>query len=235
MAKPGPQPKDAASKRSVHVGLRITPQLKERLAVEAEKSDHSLSKEIELRIKESFDLDKSIYKLLGGHDYHYWVFRLLAEVIVLIEHQTVRHFVSDRFTFDQVKAATITVLDCFKPGGRSSPPKSLNVLRELAGDQAVKELGKRFALLALAQLEVGLNPRQEVTALPDFLDPMVASRHLSKLMQKPVIEELIEIWRREEKSVIERHQAALERLREARRPTIPAMKTTKTKFRRSEK
>ena len=237
MKKPGPRPRDADAKKSVHVGLRITPQLHQRLSAEAEKSERSLSQEIETRIRESFDFDKSIQELLGGNDYHHVLLRQFAEVVVLIELQTGLNYVEDRFTFDLVKTAINTMLDHFKPPGRSSLPERLGDLKELVGEPAIKELGKRLALLSLVPIELRLKHGQNLIALPGFLDPNIASRHLSRLMRKPVIEELNEIWRREEKSVNERalarHQAALEQSGGAKKPTISAVKVRAPNPRRS--
>lgn len=240
MAQRGRPPKDKTIRKSEPVSIRLTPYLRDRLEAERTSADpqRTLSQEIELRLRESFDFDKAIQKLLGGNDYHCALLRFVAEVIVIIEVQTGLHFVRDRFTFDHVKAAINTILDRFKPSTRSSLPDRLSVLKELAGEQAVKELGKRLALLMLVPIELGLKHREDLLiTLPDFQDPIVSSRHLSALMRKPVIEELNEIWRREQKSVIERQLAASKKARDAGRPTIPppAMRTTRTKPRRSKK
>jgi hypothetical protein len=194
MAKRGRPLKDEAGRKSEPVSIRLTPELRTRLEAERMSADpeRTLSQEIDLRIRESFDLDLSIKKTLGGADY-YWLLRLVAQETVFIEHQTSRRFVEDRFTFDQVKAAINTILDHFKPPGASSPPERLTALLD---ERAITLLGKRAALLKLTQLELAKMSSGDLPVLPDFVDPIAASRHLSRWMQKSAIAELERDWRR---------------------------------------
>jgi hypothetical protein len=194
MPKRGRPPKDEASSKSKPVSIRLTPELRTRLEAERTSAapERSLSQEIELRIRETFDFDKSMQKLLGGSDYHYWLLRIVAEQIVSIEYHIGRQFLKDRFTFDQVKSAINTILDHFKPRGRSSPPERLTSVFE---EQAIREFGKRLALLALVPIALAPKHRENVLVLPDFVDPIAASQHL--LVRKNPIEELNEIWERE--------------------------------------
>jgi hypothetical protein len=193
MAKRGRPLKDEASRKSEPVSIRLTPELRtyleaERMSVDPERT---LSQEIELRIKESFDFDKSIKHLFGGADL-YWLLRLVAEEIVLIEHWTGRDFLTDRFTFDQAKDAVDTIFDHFKSPGVSSPPERLTILLD---ERMIKTLGKRSALLELAQLELADMRSGDILALPGFVDPS-AARHLSGRMQKSAIAQLKDDWRR---------------------------------------
>jgi hypothetical protein len=194
MAKRGRPLKDEASRKSEPVSIRLTPELRARLEEERKSADpeRTLSQEIDMRIRESFDLDRSIKKMLGGVDY-YWLLRLVAQEIVFIEHQTGRRFVEDRFTFDQVKAMINTILDHFKRPGVSSPPERLTALLD---ERAITLLGKRAAVSALAQLELAKMSGVDLLILPDFVDPIAASRHLSQWMQKSAIAEVERDWRR---------------------------------------
>jgi hypothetical protein len=153
MAKRGRPLKDEASRKSEPVSIRLTQELRSRLEAERMSADpeRTLSQEIDQRIRESFDLDKSIKKELGGADRYYWLLRLVAQDIVFLEHQTGRRFMEDRFTFDQVIAAINTILDHFKPPEASSPPERLTGLLD---ERAITLLGKRTALLTLSQLEL---------------------------------------------------------------------------------
>jgi len=195
MAKRGRPLKDEASRKSEPVSIRLTPELRSRLEAERMSADpeRTLSQEIDQRIRESFDLDKSIKKELGGADRYYWLLRLVAQDIVFLEHQTGRRFMEDRFTFDQVIAAINTILDHFKPPGASSPPERLTGLLD---ERAITLLGKRTALLTLSQLELAKMSDGDLLILPDFVDPIAASRHLSQWMQKSAIAELERDWRR---------------------------------------
>src|SRR4051794_38467950 len=106
----GRPPKDEASRKSEPVSIRISRGLRGRLEEERTKAvpERSLSQEVELRLRESFDLDKTVKQLLGGPE-HYWLMRIIAQQIAVIEHQTGRAFRKDRYTFDQVKGCIETL------------------------------------------------------------------------------------------------------------------------------
>jgi hypothetical protein len=199
MATRGRPPKPEASRKSEPVSIRLTSELRARLEAERTIADppRTLSQEIEQRIRESFDFDKSIQKLLGGNDYHYWLLRIIAQQMVLLEYHTGRQFVKDRYTFNQVKLTINTILDCLKPAGRPAAPESLT--KSGLSKAAVNEYGKGLALLALAPIELAPTQRQTMLVLPEFVDPIAASQHLSQLLNRSVINELNEIWRREQK------------------------------------
>jgi hypothetical protein len=192
MAKRGRPPKDDAIRKSEPISIRLTSDLRARLEDERKDKvpERTLSQEIEQRIRESFDLGQTIKQLLGGAD-HYWLLRVVAELIVSIEYQTGRHFLKDRFTFDQVKTAINTVLDHWKPSGPSSLPERLNVHFD---EPTIKALGKRSALLSLTGLELG-HTRGDVPVLPDFVDPIAASRQLPTV-RKSAFAELNKDWQR---------------------------------------
>jgi hypothetical protein len=157
----------------------------------APEPERTLSQEIELRIRESFDFDKSKWQLLGGTR-HYWLVRLVADVIVQTEYQTGRRFLSDRFTFDLVKNAIATVLDHSRPAGMSAPPEHLIAL---LGEEATKTLGKNIALLALAAIELAPMHGFDLPVLPDTFDPNAAARRIPA-MRKSAVEELNKSWLR---------------------------------------
>ena len=198
MAKRGRPLKPEASRKSKPVSIRLTSELHACLEAERTSGDspRTLSQEIELRIRESFDFDKSTRKLLGGNDYHYWLLRIIAQEIAFLEHQTRRRFVKDRYTFDQVRLAINTILDRLKPAGRAAAPEHLTKTFSRA---VVSEFGKRSALLALAPIELAPKHRQTMPVLSDFVDPIAASEHLSPLLNRSVINELNEIWQRDQK------------------------------------
>jgi hypothetical protein len=197
MARRGRPSKPEADRKSEPISIRLTPGLRDRLEKERTKVEppQTLSQEIEARIRESFELDGSIHQFLGGYDYHYWLLRVIAELIVLIEHELGRKFVNDRFTFDQVKLAINTILDRFEPGGISSPPE---LLTRILDEQSINELGKVRALMSLVGIELAPRHGKNMHVLEDFVNPILASKHLAPLIRKPVIKELNEIWLRKQ-------------------------------------
>jgi hypothetical protein len=74
---------------------------------------------------------------------------------------------------------------------QSPPPEHLT---DILDEQAIALLGKRAALLALAQLE--LAKTRDLPFFPIFVNPNAASRRLSQWMQKSALAELEEDWRR---------------------------------------
>jgi hypothetical protein len=199
MATRGRPPKPEASRKSEPVSIRLTSELRARLEEERTSADppRTLSQEIEQRIRESFDFDKSIQKLLGGNDYHYWLLRIIAQQMILLEYETGCQFVKDRYTFNQVKLTINTILDRLKPAGRAAAPERLT--KGGLSKAAVSEYGKRLALLTLTTIELAPTRRQTMLVFPEFVDPIAASQHLSPLLNRSVINELNEIWRREQK------------------------------------
>jgi predicted DNA-binding protein len=190
----GRPPKSEATRKSEPVSIRLTPELRARLDEErmSDKPSRTLSQEIEMRIEESFYFDNRLKQLLGGADYYYFLLRILAQQIAFIEHQTGRRFVEDPFAFDQVKAAIDTILDHFKPPGPLSPPEHLT---SVIDERSITLLGKRAALLALAQLEIAKMSSGDLPFLPDSVNPNAASRRLFQWMQKSALAELEEDWR----------------------------------------
>jgi hypothetical protein len=110
MTKAGRPPKDPANRRDTRLSVRISTALRNKLK---EASERSLSEEVELRLRDSFEMDKEIEKRFGG-----WatarLLEIIADRIVSIETSTggtkepggparLRWF-SDRFTYDQVRS-----------------------------------------------------------------------------------------------------------------------------------
>src|SRR5262245_2409127 len=51
----GRPPKPPTAGERIQIGVQVTPELKIRLAAEAKKNNHSLSREAELRLEQTFD------------------------------------------------------------------------------------------------------------------------------------------------------------------------------------
>lgn len=149
MARPR---KAAAEKRSAPLSVRVTPDLHERLRAASEEASRTISQEIELRLRESFNQDQRF-----GGPFLYALFRVLAERISEIEHQTGAKWHKDRFTYDQVKDCVDGVVEHFRPRGRAKVPARL--VHENLTEKGARAMGSTFARDAVAVLEMALrNP-----------------------------------------------------------------------------
>jgi hypothetical protein len=193
MSNRGRPRKPEAVRKSEPVSIRLTPELRARLEAERTEADPplTLSQVIEARLRESFELDNPIQKSLGGSDYHYWLLRIIAEVILRIEQHCRRQFVNDQFTFEHVKLGINTVLDRVGPQGIASPPEWMARMLE---EQVIKELGKWHALFALSPIGESRKPQPRAFGSPDCVDPIAAGKYLFKLIRRPVTDELFEFW-----------------------------------------
>ena len=158
MARPGPRPKDAASKKSVHVGLRITPRLHERLSAEAEKSECSLSHEIEVRLRRSLEDPEQEIKVRFGGPTSYWLFLIIANLVRRLESYTQDRWWRDAYTHRQMKILVNTLLDRGKPAGRARTPTKFMPIGEPLGQHlAERELDNVGATLLDPDPPVGWN------------------------------------------------------------------------------
>ena len=178
--KAGRPPKDSANKRDARLSVRISTALRNKLEdVQREADDErSLSEEVELRLRESFEMDREIEKRFGGPATAR-LLEMIAERVVSIETSTggteepggparLRWF-NDRFTYDQVRSMIDVIFDHFKPGGRRTIPKTMRWHPSLRKD--VENLGRHSALLALACLESAKNdPKRIESDVPVLYD-----------------------------------------------------------------
>jgi hypothetical protein len=137
MAKPGPRPKAAADKKSVHVGLRITPQLHQLLLAEAQKSERSLSHEIEYRLRRSFeqgDEDEQKFRERFGGPTSYWVLLITGNLIRRLERFTGERWWRDPYTHWQMRVLIKSVLDRFKPVGLPRTPRRFAAIGQPLGE-----------------------------------------------------------------------------------------------------
>jgi hypothetical protein len=161
MPRIGRPPKDQAGAKGAHLSIRMSTKLRERLEAARRQPDsvRSLSEEIEIRLRESFDRDRDIEKRFGGPATAR-LLEIVAERIVSIETSTggtdktgrpILRWFDDRFSYDQVRAMIETVLDYFRPTGRRTIPKAMRWHASLKKE--VENIGRHNALLALASLE----------------------------------------------------------------------------------
>jgi hypothetical protein len=151
----GRPPKDDETRKSAQLSVRIPAALRERLDAARRKSetDRSLSQEIEMRLRLSFEMDARIQDRFGGPT-NYWLFHTMASLVRIIENQTGRRWWEDPYTFQQVKSCVEAIFRHLTPTGRVAIPK--HFLAFPYGKQQAPTLGERLALLALANLEVVL-------------------------------------------------------------------------------
>jgi hypothetical protein len=140
-------------RRSEPVSVRLTPALRKQLE-EARRSpdgDNTLSQEIELRLRRSFNIDGEIAKKFGTPGAYAFA-RMIADGIETVEilcsssaHDDVRRWLDDRFTFDQVVMMINELLSLLRPGGRSMKPKYHNpVIGKVAAEQLVLALNLAY-------------------------------------------------------------------------------------------
>jgi hypothetical protein len=113
-------------RRSEPVGVRLTPAIRKHLVEASRDGGRTLSQEIELRLRRSFDFDNEIMKKFGSPGTYAFV-RMVADGINTVELLSStadeRRWLDDRFTFDQVTAMINEMLSYLRPTGRSVKPK----------------------------------------------------------------------------------------------------------------
>ena len=147
MAKRGRPPKDAASRKSAQLGLRISPTLRAQLEEARLSADpeRTLSSEIEFRLRTSFQTPQTEIERFGGPE-NYWLCRTIAERAAGMQQQTGKAWWTDRYSFDEFFTMVTEFLDYFRPrGGRVVPAR-------LKG----YDLGKQTAFIAVANLQMAV-------------------------------------------------------------------------------
>ena len=158
MAKRGRPPK--ANPRSVALGIRITPELRERLdAARREEVERSLNQEIELRLLHSFESEQRIEERFHGLRI-YSLMRFIADEIEFLEKITRRSCWEDVALYEQVVLSINTVMEFLKPKGRKSVPKGFT-------KESFRDFGRRSAVDRLAMWQV-FNRAPPTTSQPGF-------------------------------------------------------------------
>lgn len=191
MGKRGRPPKDEASKRGVQVSFRVTQELRGRLeAARAEgEPKRSLSQEIELRLRRSFELDREIKERFGGPSL-YWIFRIIADDIRIIETLADAKWFESRFAYDEIKCYLEVVLGRLRrPRGRYRLPRQW-VMSERHFPPGA--WGRGVARQSLFMLETALRDPNALDRMPRArcaVDPFEASSPLAgKLAEPPASE-----------------------------------------------
>jgi hypothetical protein len=154
MKKLGRPPKDDAAKKGIQFSIRMHSALRDLLEqARHQDGERSLTQEIELRLRQSFELEDQIKERFGGGS-TYWVLQLAADTIRNIEIRTGRKWIRDPYAFEQVVAAITTIFEHFKPKGRAIVPK------KLPPRPPAKTLGRHLALINLLGVEAA-NPARD--------------------------------------------------------------------------
>jgi hypothetical protein len=126
MARTGRPPKNPDERKSEPVSIRLTPQLRARLdeARRTVSPERSLSEEVELRLRQSFEFDQKLTALFYGRR-NFTVMQMSAQIMHDIERDTQKSLWEDAYTFGQCQAGIKTLFDYLKPRGRKRPPKVL--------------------------------------------------------------------------------------------------------------
>jgi hypothetical protein len=185
MGKRGPEAKGEYSSRGATLSARLTTDTLNRLRAEAEANGVSISRELEVRLIQSFD-ERKADKDYGGPTTSA-LLRAIAEAFSRISIQASvvesnpgseadikdiekaakaknRGWWNDRYIFDECQVFLATFFTKFRPGGRRAVPSHL---RGYA-------LGERWAAITASQLEMiaaGLPAPPHAKALAAILLP----------------------------------------------------------------
>ena len=134
----------------VHLGIRVTPEMKERIEKAAELSGRSQSQEAELRLERSFDQEDLLSEVLGlafG--------KQLAGVLMMLGYAMLeagrsassvrtaergKNWIDDPYAYEQAVKAAADVLDAIHPPGKATPEQ----YRHVAEDGGAPEAAEAF-------------------------------------------------------------------------------------------
>ena len=154
----GRPPGDPRNTKSIHVGLRITPLLHDRLLAAAKERERSVSEEINLRLRRSFEDPEQPIKDRFGGPTPYWFFLIIANQLRTLERFTGERWWQDPYTHRQAKILFQTFIDCFKPAGRARRPSRFSRIEEPLGRHlAERELANIEATLLDPNPPIGVN------------------------------------------------------------------------------
>ena len=145
--KRGRPPQGPYSDKQKVISTRVTGDIRKALEDERKRTGRSLSQEIEMRLRQSFDHSLRVEETFGG-PVNYGLFRLISTAMGFVEQGTGKSWHEDAYTHAQFKQVVLTVLKTLRPKGKSEPPK------ELPWDIEPKSLGKAAAYGAMGQVSV---------------------------------------------------------------------------------
>lgn len=124
--KKGPRPKGEYADKSSVISTNISRELRQRLVAAVAESGLSLSREVEHRLRRSFQEDDTVAKSFGS-ERTFGMMRLLGALVSVIrrDDRPDADWLDDPWLFEQACAAIGNLLEQFAPDGEVfAPPKS---------------------------------------------------------------------------------------------------------------
>ncbi len=156
--KPGRKPRMASQGRRASLGLKVTPEIKNRLDAAAKLNGRTQSQEAEARLENSFLNETTFWQvleLLYGKRVA-GILTLLGRVLIDVgpvvayqktgDYAASVNWASNAAAFDQAAKGIATVLDSLRPEGDAAPPP---------GADRIGEFLARGALVAVKDREAG--------------------------------------------------------------------------------
>jgi hypothetical protein len=141
MGKRGPAPSGEYSDKTQVLSTRISAGLRANLATAAKSSGHTLSREIEHRLRRTFSDDAKISDAFGDRR-NYALMKMISSVVEAVVNRKILsavtakqlkklHWLDDPYAFDQAIRAIAAVLDAIRPPGEI--PQSLDEVLDQYG------------------------------------------------------------------------------------------------------
>ena len=189
MGKRGPQPRPESERKSAAVSVRLMQALRERLDAARVESGLTITQEIERRLQRSFELDREIKARFGGPSL-YWIFRIIADDIRIIERFAGAKWFESRFAYDEIKCYLEIMLGRLRrPRGRYRLPRQWMKSERHFPPGA---WGRGVARQSLFMLEMALRDPAAVDRMPRArwaVDPFEASSPLAGKLAEPLASE----------------------------------------------
>ncbi len=184
--RPGREPSPG---ERVHLGFRVTPDLKSQVEAAAAESGRSQSQEAELRLESSFqkqDLRSEVMSLAFGPELGGLLVMIGATLRELgpsagfqstMTLEGAQRWLDDPYAFDQAVRAIDRIVEALRPLGEVSPPRTLTSLATVDPTLAAvaEQLGQGFAesmIDAVAGRGVTLSLQKDGAEIADMLGPV---------------------------------------------------------------
>ena len=171
--KRGRPPKGPYSDKLKVISTRITGDLRKALDQECKKTGHSMSQEIEQRLRQSFAYQLRMEEIFGGPK-NYALFRLIKTAMEFVEEVTGQCWHEDAYTHRECKQAISAVLKELRPKGRPESPSPWPFKDK---DYPPNNLGKMTGLGAIQQVvDVDDKVAIGMGSIAKFIATMMSSR-----------------------------------------------------------
>jgi hypothetical protein len=158
MGKRGPRPKGEHATKSRVLSTRIRADLRQALELAARKGRRSLSDEIAMRLRRSFDEDERIVEALGGPK-NYAVLRMISCAMELQGGR--QEWIDDAENFDHVVHTINLILKLLRPAGSEEALELDHFMGELNARSLADELRSADASMPI---RAKFNPMDRIKA-----------------------------------------------------------------------